>query len=336
MRLENADLLYLLIVPAAAVLFFVWSFRSRRAAAEKLIKNELQVRLAPSYAPGRLRLKAALMVAVLLFSVIALMRPQYGFHIREIKKKGLDILFALDISKSMLAEDIKPSRIERTKLAIEDLVRGLKGDRVGLITFAGTAFLQCPLTMDYDGFLLSLDRTKVGDIPRGGTAISSAVREAMTVFGQGKQKHKIVILITDGEDHEGDPVGLAKEAAKEGITIFTIGIGTEEGELIPLRDENGKLVFLKDRSGNVVKSALNSGVLEKIALTTGGSFVRAANAEFGLNLLYKERLSGFEKEELRSKMQKKYDERFQMPLAAAVILLLIESFLGDRKRAHGL
>ena len=232
----------------------------------------------------------------------------------------------------MLAEDVKPNRLERSKLAIKDMVAKLKGDRIGLIAFAGSAFLQCPLTVDYGGFALALDDVDVTTIPRGGTSISSAIREAMTSFSGGVNKYKVLIIITDGEDHEGDPVAAAKEAQRQGMKIYCIGIGSKEGELIPIRDEKGKLQFLKDQSGNTVKTQLNEKILEEIALITGGSYVRATSAEFGLDLIYEQKLSQMEKREIESKMRKSYEERFQIPLAVSFILLFLEPFITNRKR----
>jgi Ca-activated chloride channel family protein len=232
----------------------------------------------------------------------------------------------------MLAQDVRPNRLQRSKLAVNDLVKNIQGDRLGLIAFAGSAFLQCPLTVDYNGFLLSLNAVDTQTIPRGGTAIASAIREAVRSYQGGQKKYKVLIIITDGEDHEGDALAAALEAKKEGIVIFCIGIGTREGELLPARDETtGSQEFLKDRQGNVIKSRLDETVLQKIALQTGGVYVRSTNTEFGLDLLYRERLSKMEKRELLGKMNKHYDERFQVFLGLAIILLLAEMFISDRK-----
>jgi len=232
----------------------------------------------------------------------------------------------------MLANDVKPNRLERSKLAIKDLIRKLKGDRIGLIAFSGTAFLQCPLTIDYSGFLLALNDLSVGTIPRGGTSISSAIKMALKSFEGGQRGQNVLIIITDGEDHEGDAAGLARKAEKEGVKIFCIGIGTAQGELIPLVDESGEKSFLKDRQGNVVKSRLNERILGQIALTTGGAYVRSRGAEFGLDLIYEQKLSRMEKKEIKARMAKRYHQRFQLPLAIALILLTIEPLINDKKK----
>ncbi|MBN1520954.1 MAG: VWA domain-containing protein, partial [Candidatus Aureabacteria bacterium] len=238
----------------------------------------------------------------------------------------------VDTSKSMLAQDVKPNRLERAKLAIKDFIKHLQGDRIGLIAFSGEAFLQCPLTVDYNGFLLSLDSLSVNSITRGGTSISQAIKEAIKSYEGGFKKYKVLIMITDGEDHEGAPLKAAEDAKKEGIKIFCIGIGTPEGELISVEDEKGNKTFLKDSQGNVVKTRLDETTLQKIALATGGSYVRSGATEFGLDMIYDKKLSKMEKRELESKLAKQFEDRFQIPLALAFLLLAGELFINERKR----
>ncbi len=278
------------------------------------------------------RLKIIFISASVLLIIISLMRPQWGFQWQELKRSGLDILIAIDTSNSMLAEDVKPNRLERSKLAVKDLVKKLRGDRIGLIAFAGSAFLQCPLTVDYSGFMLSLDALDVNTIPRGGTSITSAVRMALDSYEGGMKKYKILVIITDGEDNEGNPVEWAEKAKEKGIKIFTIGIGTKEGELIPVTDESGSRIFLRDRKGNVVKTRLDETTLQKIALATGASYVKATGAEFGLDLIYEKKLSGMEKREIKNRMIKKYKERFRIPLTLALLLLVLEPFIRERRK----
>ncbi|MCM8796517.1 MAG: VWA domain-containing protein [Candidatus Omnitrophica bacterium] len=328
-NIQAAQLFWLII---ALTGFFLWVSSRRKKALQRFADKNLLATLLASFDVRNYRLKQVLLIIVFSLIVFSLMRPQWGFKWQEIKRKGLDILVAVDVSKSMLAEDIKPSRLERTKLALADFVKHLKGDRIGLIAFAGSAFLQCPLTVDYSGFLLSVDALDINTIPKGGTSISSAIRQALESYEGGLKKYKVLIIITDGEDHEGDAVKVAELAQKEGIKIFCIGIGTKEGELIPVTDRDGNKAFLKDKSGAVVKSRLDEAALQKIALTTGGSYVRASTKEFGLELIYKEKLSQMEKRELESKMAKQYEERFQIPLTIVFFLLTIEFILSDRKK----
>jgi len=319
------------IIITALVLFYFWAARLRRAALERFAQKELLDELLSRLDYRKRFLKNCLMIMAISLMFFALMRPQWSFHWEEVKRKGVDILIALDTSKSMLAEDVKPNRFERSKLAIKDLLRNLKGDRIGLIAFSGNAFLQCPLTLDYGGFLLSLDNLGIDTIPKGGTSITSAIKEALRSYEGGQKKYKALIVITDGEDHEGNPGEASEEAEKEGIKIFCIGIGTKEGELIPVTDESGQKIFLKDSQGNVVKSHLNETDLQKIALNTGGVYVRAANTEFGLNLIYKERIAGMEKRGFEAKMNKHYEERFQIFLWLALFLLVVEHLISDKK-----
>jgi len=259
------------------------------------------------------------------------MRPQWGFKWQEVNQQGLDILIAIDTSKSMLATDVKPNRLEKSKLAVKDLLKKLKGDRAGLIAFSGTAFLQCPLTSDYNGFMLALDDLNATSIPRGGTSISSAIKVAIDSYEGDQKKYKVLILITDGEDHEGNPVKTAEEAAKKNIRIFCIGIGTTEGDLIQIADNSGKRTFLKDNSGNIVKTSLNETVLKQIAVAANGMYVRSSGTDFGLDVIYDKKLSAMERRDLKARMDKVYYERFQIPLTIALIFLLLEMVITNKK-----
>lgn len=310
-----------------AVLFFAWAYRKKKEAMNRFVDKELFAEIARSVNFKREVIKYAVIIAALALSVVTLMRPQWGFQWQETKRKGLDILIAIDTSKSMLASDVKPNRLERSKLAVKDLLKNLKGDRIGLIAFAGTAFLECPLTADYDGFMLSLDDISSSTIPRGGTSISGAINEAVKSYKNSPGKYKILILITDGEDHEGDSLAAAKKAADAGIRIFCVGIGTAEGDLIQVRDEAANMTFLKDSEGNVVKTRLDESLLQKIAMTTDGMYVRSSGAEFGLDLIYDQKLSKMDKRDIASKMKKIYYERFQVPLILVLLLLCAESLM---------
>jgi Ca-activated chloride channel family protein len=336
MRWAQANFILGFLVFCSVILFYYWADKSRKAVLEKFAHKDLLNDLLIYVDFRRKRLKAIIIILSLALSIFALFRPQWGFHWQEVKRKGLDIIVALDTSKSMRAEDIKPSRIARAKLALGDLAKNLKGDRIGLIAFAGSAFLQCPLTVDYGGFLLTLDNTDTDIIPKGGTSITSAIKEAVKSYEGGQKKYKVLVIITDGEDHQGDALKAAEEAKKEGIVIFCIGIGTKEGDLIPVKDESGRMTFLKDKEGNVVKSRLDETTLQKIALTTGGGYVRATNTEFGLELLYREKLSKMEKREFLGKMNKHYEERYQIFLSITLLLLAIEPFIRDSKAGNNM
>ena len=219
MRFAGIQAAYLFwLIIALAGLFF-WANSQRKKALETFADKNLLAALLVSFDIRKRRLRQALIIAAFSLMVFALMRPQWGFKWQEVKRKGLDILVAVDVSKSMLAEDIKPNRLERTKLALTDFVKHTKGDHIGLIAFSGSAFVQCPLTVDYSGFLLSVESLDINTIPKGGTSISSAIQQAMESYEGGLKKYKVLIIITDGEDHEGDPVKAAELAQKEGIKI---------------------------------------------------------------------------------------------------------------------
>jgi Ca-activated chloride channel family protein len=331
MKLGNIHAIHYIWLLLALILFLLWSAKRRIQAMEGFADRELLNDLTYSVNEKGHRLKTILIAASLFFIMIALVRPQLGFEWQDVKRSGLDILIAIDTSKSMLAEDVKPNRLERSKLAVKDLIKKLRGDRIGLIAFAGSAFTQCPLTVDYNGFMLSLDALDVNIIPKGGTSITSAVQSALDSFRGGASKYKVLVIITDGEDHKGSTLEMAQKAKDAGIKVFTIGIGTKEGELIPIIDVSGNRSYLKDRSGNVVKTRLDESTLQEIALNTGGSYVKATNTEFGLDAIYEEKLSQMEKREIENKVVKKYHERFQIPLIIALLLLCIEPFVRVRK-----
>jgi Ca-activated chloride channel family protein len=261
---------------------------------------------------------------------VALSGPRWGFHWEEIHREGIDILIALDTSRSMLTQDVKPNRIDRAKLAILDLVKELQGDRVGLIAFAGTAFVQCPLTLDYAAFSESLRAANVGIIPKGGTALAEAVEVGVEAFEGRQGKHAALVLMTDGEDHEGGIDDAVKKATEAGIKVYTVGIGTPAGELIEVEND-GQRGYLKDRSGQVVKSRLDEEALRNIATTTGGAYLYAEGPDLGLDKLYDDYISKMEKRELKTAMERRYEERYQWPLALALILLAAEPLVGERR-----
>jgi Ca-activated chloride channel family protein len=326
------QLLWLLaFVPAGAV-FFIWALRRRRDALQRFAEARLLPALTPDFDERRQHWRALLLLAALALMVLALAGPKWGFHWEEVHREGVDIVIALDTSRSMLAEDVKPNRLARAKLAVEDLVKRLKGDRVGLVAFAGSAFVQCPLTLDYEAFAESLHAVNVGIIPKGGTALTEAIKSGLEAFEGRQGKHEALILITDGEDHEGHVEDAAKEAADRGVKIYTVGIGTAEGDLIPLTVD-GQQNFLKDRRGQVIKSRLDEETLQKIATSTGGAFVHASSGDFGLDTVYNDFIGKMEKRELQSTMERRYEERFQFPLLLALILIALEPLIGNRRRA---
>lgn len=331
MRFAETDILIWLWLIVPMALFFFWAFKRKKIIMERFAGNLLP-EIAKTFSHKKQVWKYLLLLIVFIFSVFALARPQWGFQWQEIKREGLDIIVAVDTSKSMLTEDVKPNRLERTKLAVKDLLKKLDGDRIGLIAFAGDAFLVSPLTIDYSGFTLSLNDLSTNTIPRGGTNISAAIQEALKGYEKIPSKYKALIIVTDGENLEGNPLAAAENAREKGIKIYSIGIGTREGELIRVQNDQGNFEFLKDQKGNFIKSRLNENVLRKIAEISGGIYVRAGGAEFGLDLIYDQQLAKMEKREFESKMEKRYYERFQIPLALALVILITETLLGTRKK----
>ena len=328
-----------LVAGLIGCLALVWLYHRfdvrQRAALAQFASGHLIGQLTASFSQGRRTLKRLLYIAGVACIFAALARPQWGFRWEEVHRKGIDILFAVDTSKSMLAQDVKPDRITRAKLAVTDLVNKLDGDRVGLIAFAGDAFLQAPLTLDYGAFKQALDALEVGIVPRGGTNVASAIQEAQAAFGSGTKNEKILVLITDGEDLEAKGIDAARAAAKDGLKIYTIGVGSTTGELIPVPDDSGGTSFLKDEKGNYVKSHLDESTLKQIADATGALYAPLGQQGQGLETVYQHALAPLPKQDLMSRMQKVNLERFQWPLALGIALLLAEMFIGTRKSRYG-
>jgi len=323
-------LLWLLPLIAAGLHLF-YQYRCKMMA--RFAKEHLIDDLAQGFSLKLYRLKAIFFMMAFVFMVAALSRPQWGYHMRPIKRHGLDIMVVIDVSKSMLTRDVLPSRLERTKLAIKDLVMKLNGsDHIGLIAFAGDAMVMCPFTYDYNGFLLSLDDLSVNSIPRGGTNIAQAINESVKAYQGMTDADKAVVLVTDGEDEEGNAVDAARKAREKGVRIFTVGVGTREGDLVQVTNADGQTEFLKDANGDVVKSRLNENLLQQIAYITNAAYVRSAGANFGLDYLYDRQLSKLKKHDAEGRMARQYDERFQWPLTLAFGFLLAEAMFLNRKR----
>jgi Ca-activated chloride channel family protein len=318
------------VVAALGVMLFVL-LRRRAQALRAFAEVGLVERLAPDVDRRRVGRRTVVRLAALLLIALALAGPKWGFHWQEVKREGIDLIVAIDTSRSMLATDVKPDRLERAKLAVLDLVPLLQGDRIGLVAFAGTAFLECPLTLDYAAFERSLRAVEVGLIPRGGTALARAIDTSLDAFEARHGKYEALILITDGEDNEGDVKAAAERAAASGVKIFTVGIGTSEGELLPL-GANG---FVKDRRGQVVKSRLNEEPLKEIALTSGGAYVQGLGPSLGLDQVFRDHIATMERREVASTLERRYEERFQVLLVLALLLLMVESAMPARRSAAG-
>ena len=332
MIFDQPKMLWLMAATVPALIFFFhWSWKKRTRLISQFVQSRLLASLTVGVSARRLKLRLAALVLAVAFIFLALSRPQWGFQLEEVKQRGLDILVAIDTSRSMLATDIKPNRLGRSKLAALDLLKIAKHDRLGLIAFAGSAFLHCPLTLDEEAFRQSLAALDVGIIPQGGTALSEAIQIARSAFKKEGDNFRVLVLITDGEDHEEGALNLAKEAAKEGVRIFTIGVGTASGELLPNTDEQGHKGFVKDDQGNVVKSRLNELLLQQIATSTE-AFYLPLQATKTMETLYERGLAPLPKSEISTKLARRHFERYQWPLAIAIGLLVFEMFFPEHKK----
>jgi len=330
MKFGNLNYLFLLWIVPVLVVFYLYAFRKRDKLLQLFCGKELVGELVPDFKRSRRGIKALLMLLSIIFGIVALTQPQWGFHWEEIKRVGVDIIVAIDVSESMLAEDVKPNRLERAKREIFDLIEMLEGDRVGLIAFAGTSFVQCPLTLDYGACKMFLDYIDTDLIPVPGTAIADVISTAIKSFSKRERKSKALILITDGEDHEGEPIEAAKEAKKEGIKIFPIGVGQEGGAPIPLKDGSGG--FKKDRQGDMVITHLDETILQKIALETGGSYVRSVTGDMDLDKIYREGIQQhIEQKQLKSTRKRRWEQRFQWFIVLTLLFICTEFFVSERK-----
>jgi len=330
MKFGSWNYLFFLWVIPVMVVFYVYAFRKRDKMLALFCGKELVGELVPDFKKGRRIIKALLIMLGIMLGIFALTRPQWGFHWEEIKRVGVDVMVAIDVSESMLAEDVKPNRLERAKREVIDLIEMLEGDRIGLIAFAGTSFVQCPLTLDYGACKMFLDYIDTDLIPVPGTAIAEVIKTSLKSFSKRERKSKALILITDGEDHEGEPIDAAKEAKKEGIKIFTIGVGREGGAPIPLKDGSGG--FKKDRKGDMVITHLDEITLQKIALETGGSYVRSVTGDMDLDKIYQEGIKQHvEQKQLKSTRKRRWEERFQWFIFFALLFVSVEFFVSERR-----
>jgi len=332
MPFAHPNALWLLLVfPPAIIAFFWWSWRKQQTLRTKFIQARLLPGLIAGISPTRQRMRLGCLVLAVFCLILALARPQWGFVWKEVKQRGVDIVVAIDTSKSMLADDIAPNRLARAKLAALDLMQLAKGDRLGLVAFAGSAFLQCPLTIDDVAFRQSVEALDVNTISEGGTAVADAIDAAQTAFKEG-DNHRVLVLLSDGEDHDSGALGAAQQAAQTGLRIYTIGIGTAEGELLRVKDAQGHADYIRDEQGNVVKSHLNERLLQEIAGATDGGFYLPLRGAKTIDALYSEGLAKLPKSEHQEKLVKQYQDRYHWPLALAMLALVAEMLLPERKR----
>ena len=323
----------LLAIPVLAVLFA----RAEQRGVTKLrefVSPRLLPQLAATVNRSRRVLRFALLMLGLALAIVSLARPQWGYIYEDVKRKGLDLLFAVDTSRSMLSNDVQPNRLERVKLAAQDLVNQLQGDRVGLIAFAGRAFLQAPLTIDYEAAVESINDLDTKTIPEGGTNISEAINLAVNTFGKSAAGNRALIIFTDGEELNGDAAKTAKSAADAGVRIFTVGVGTPQGSLIPINSDDGGTAFVKDSAGQVVKSKLDEKRLHEIAQISGGFYLHLDDGPRTMSQLYSQGLANMKAADIDARLGRRPIERYEWPLGAAMLALTMSILIGERKKVH--
>ncbi len=326
--LQFAHIEYLLLILIIPFLFLFYHL-SRRSKKLKLAKYGdllLIKQLIPDFSSGKGWFKIVLLSLSMFFLSLGLARPQIGARLKEVDRKGVEIMIALDVSNSMLAEDYTPNRLERAKLAISRLADKLKDDRIGLVVFAGKSYVQLPITSDYVSAKLFLGSINTGSVSVQGTALGDAISTSIKALGSDTQNNKAIILITDGENHEDDPIEAAKNANSLGITVHCIGIGSPEGKPIPIG--NGEL--LKDKDGNIVVTKLDEETLVKISEAGGGSYVRAGNTEFGLDIIV-DKIHNMEKQQFKAIVFEDYNEQFMYFLGIALFFLILELMISEKK-----
>jgi Ca-activated chloride channel homolog len=327
-RFANPEYLYILMVVPILIGLYLFSIYTSKRRLSKFGNISLISQLMPGVSAHRGWIKLVIFLVALSLLIVGTARPQFGSKLTEVKRKGIEIIIALDVSNSMLAQDIQPNRLERAKQAISRLVDQLANDRIGLIVFAGDAYVQLPVTNDYTSAKMFLSSITPGIVPKQGTAIGSAINLAVNSFSPQEETRKVIIVISDGENHEDNPVEAAKKANERGIIVHAIGIGSPQGSPIPLNARSQD--FLRDKDDNVVVTRLDEETLSKVAISGGGKYVRASNSQVGLMPLFEE-INRLERLEFKEKIFSEYDDQFQYLFGLALLLLVIDFFILERK-----
>lgn len=329
-RFEHIEYLYLLLGIPVFILLFVVAMQMRRIALKKLGDPGILSRLMPEASKEKTVLKFVILNIAYALLVVGIANPQTGSRLETIQRKGIDLVVAIDISNSMLAQDIKPDRLTRARQALFKLIDRLRGDRIGVIIFAGKAYTQLPITTDYAAAKMFVSTISTKDIPSQGTAIGEAIDMGTELFDDD-ERSKALIIITDGENHEGNAVEAAQSAAQKGINVYTIGMGLPEGSPIPVVNSYGQQTgFKKDRDGNTVITRLNEVMLQQIAAAGNGDYVRANNTQAGLSKIF-DKINTLEKSEIETRMFTDYDDQFQYFIGLGLLLLFLEFLIFDRK-----
>ena len=329
-KFENPDILYALFALPVFFLGFVLYQNWRKRKLKEFLDVNLTNVIIPLFPKHKLLLKYILFSLAFACLIISLANPQIGSKLQEVKREGVDIIVALDLSNSMLAEDFSPNRLEKSKRSISKLVDRLHADRIGIVVFAGEAYVQLPLTSDYAAAKLFLRSVSTDIMPTQGTAIGEAIGLSAKSFDEQSKAGKAIIIITDGENHEGDATAAASAAAEKNIKVFTVGMGSSKGVPIPVYRGGQRVDYRKDRDGNSIVTRLNEDMLKEIAAAGSGKYIRASNAGTGLDIIMDE-LDNMEKAEYGTKMFSDYEDRFQYPLALGLLLLIIEFFISEKR-----
>ncbi len=330
MRFQSPEYFYLLLLFIPLIFFLIWSQKKKKQLLDFFLSESLVYRLLDPLTLKRVKIDTILTVFAVFFLILALTQPRWGYYWKDLTQEGVDIIIALDVSNSMLAQDIKPNRLERAKHKIIDLLNMLEGDRVGLVAFAGTSYLQCPLTLDYSAARIFLNAIDTNLIPVQGTAIGHAIRTSVEAFNEEDTQSRVIILITDGEDHTGDALPSAKWAKEHETKIFAIGIGQKIGAPIPNNDAENP-GFKKDAYGEVILSKLDEPTLQAMALHTKGSYVRSVSGDMDLQKIYLENIKhSVKKKKTKTERRRVWKERFQWMIFVSLLCLLLR-YAGKQK-----
>ncbi len=330
-RFAHPEYLYLMYALPAVLIVFFFLLRRQKSNLKNFANTKLHSVLVPKHSRVKSWMKLILILIAFAFLIIAAANPQVGMRLEEVKQTGIDVFILLDVSLSMSAEDIKPNRLEKAKYQISSLIKKLRGDRIGLIIFSGEAYVQIPLTSDYSAANLFLSAVDFKSVPQPGTAIASAINLAIKSFDFNASTQKVIVVITDGEDHEGDVMEAVNDAVSKDLKIYTIGLGTPEGVPIPIYNNQKEVIgFKKDKSGTTILTKLNEVVLKEIAVKGNGKYYRGTNYEDYLDQIFNE-LSSIEKTEFGTKKVTDYEDRFYYFLAPAILLLFLEFFITESK-----
>ena len=329
MTFGSPQYLYALLALPALMAFVWWAFARRAALVQRIGDPALIERLSVAVNRGMRRRRLVLWFLGIALIIVALARPQWGSDVQIVEHRGVQVMVALDISRSMLAQDLKPTRLDRAKLEISDLMSRLTGDEVGIVLFSGASFIQFPLTFDYATARTYLRNASPDAITRQGTVIAKAIETAMTGFSEERVSQKIIVIMTDGENHEGDPIAAARQAAEDGAVIYTVGFGSPEGEPVPEYDGQGNVIgYQEDDQGRVVITQLDEATLQQVAQAGGGKYFRAVERGAIAGLV--DEIQSFQDESLQSEFNRTNIERFQIFLLAGVLSLVLAELMTDR------